>query len=78
MVFFSPAVVNLLGFKINTVDNGAVTNMGSLQVIDQFVSYKRNQAFGEQNGDLSPIAIPNSAIVDPDAVDSNSAKNSLV
>ena len=43
MVFISPTVINVLGFKINTLDNGAVANMGSLQLIDQFVSYKRNQ-----------------------------------
>jgi len=78
MVFISPTVINILGFKINTLDNGAVTNMGSLQLIDQFVSYKRNQAFGEQNGDLSPINIPTAAVFDQDVNDSNSVKNSVV
>ena len=58
MFFVSPMVVNVLGFKINTIDNGAVANMGTLQLVDQFVTYKRNQAFGEQNGDLSPVAVP--------------------
>jgi hypothetical protein len=71
-------VINVLGFKINTVDNGAIANMGSLQLIDQFVSYKRNQAFGEQNGDLSPINIPASAVFDQDGTDSNTIKNSVV
>ena len=78
MVFISPTVINVLGFKINTMDNGAVANMGSLQLIDQFVSYKRNQAFGEQNGDLSPINIPTAAVFDQDVNDSNSVKNSVV
>ena len=78
MVFISPTVINVLGFKINTIDNGAVTNMGSLQLIDQFVNYKRNQAFGEQNGDLSPINIPIAAVFDQDVNDNNSAKNSVV
>ena len=78
MVFISPTVINVLGFKINTLDNGAVANMGSLQLVDQFVSYKRNQAFGEQNGDLSPINIPTSAVFDPDGTDSNTIKNSIV
>ena len=78
MVFISPTVINVLGFKINTIDNGAVTNMGSLQLIDQFVNYKRNQAFGEQNGDLSPINIPIAAVFDQDVNDNNSVKNSVV
>lgn len=78
MVFISPTVINVLGFKINSIDNGAVTNMGSLQLIDSFVNYKRNQAFGEQNGDLSPINIPIAAVFDQDVNDNNSAKNSVV
>lgn len=78
MVFFSPMVVNVLGVKINTMDNGAVANMGPFQLIDQLVTYKRNQAFGEQNGDLSPVTFPNSAVFDPDASDSNAIKNSVV
>ncbi|KMY53887.1 hypothetical protein AC623_07810 [Bacillus sp. FJAT-27231] len=78
MAFITPMVINVLGFKINTMDNGAVANMGSVQFIDQFVSYKRNQAFGEQNGDLSPVGIPTAAIFDPDGNDSSSVKNSVV
>ncbi|MHC0038041.1 hypothetical protein [Pseudoneobacillus sp. C159] len=78
MVFISPTVINVLGFKINAVDNGAVANMGSLQLVDQFISYKRNQAFGELNGDLSPTYFPTSAIFDPDGSDSNSIKNSVI
>ena len=77
MVFITPSVINVLGFKINTMDNGAVANMGSLQLIDQLVSYKRNQAFGEQNGDLSPVNFPSAAIFDPDGSDSLTIKNSV-
>lgn len=78
MVFISPMVINVLGFKINTIDNGAVANMGSFQLIDQLVSYKRNQALGEQNGDLSPINVPVSTVFDPDGADSNTIKNSVI
>ncbi|WP_458414642.1 hypothetical protein ACNQFZ_07295 [Schinkia sp. CFF1] len=78
MVFLSPMAINVLGFKINTIDNGAVANMGPFQLIDQLVTYKRNQAFGEQNGDLSPINIPTAAVIDPDASESNAVKNSVV
>ena len=78
MFFFTPTVINLLGFKVNAIDNSSVVNAGSLQYIDQFVSYKRNQAVGEQNGDLSPINLPISNVVDPDVLDSTSAKNSAI
>ncbi|MDP4083657.1 MAG: spore germination protein [Bacillota bacterium] len=77
MVFFTPLVINLLGFKVNSVDNSSVINAGSLFYIDQFTSYKRNQAFGEQNGDLSPINIPIMSVIDPDIADSPTVKNSL-
>jgi hypothetical protein len=78
MFFISPMVINVLGFKINSIDNGAVANMGSLQLIDQFVSYKRNQAFGEVIGDLSPVNLSSNTVFDPDVSDSNSIKNSVV
>jgi len=74
MVFFTPLAVNLLGFKVNTVDNASVLNVGSLLYVDQFVSYKRNQAVGEQNGDFSPINIPISNVIDPDVLDSQPLK----
>lgn len=78
MVFFTPLAINMLGFKVNTLDNAAVLNVGSLLYVDQFVSYKRNQAVGEQNGDFSPINIPISSVIDPDIIDSVSAKNSVI
>lgn len=78
MVLISPVVINVLGYKINSIDNGAVANMGSFLCIDKFVAYKRNQAFGELNGDLSPVNFPSNAIIDPDVSDSNAVKNSVV
>jgi hypothetical protein len=74
----APMAINLLGFKINTIDNSSIVNLGPNQFIDQLTSYKRNYGVGEQNGDLSPINIPISWVVDPDLSDSNTAKNSLV
>ncbi|WP_144555995.1 spore germination protein [Bacillus sp. X1(2014)] len=78
MFFISPMVINVLGVKINSLDNGAVANTGSLQVIDQFVTYKRNQAFGEVLGDLSPVNLSSNTVIDPDVSDSNAVKNSVV
>ncbi|TWD91598.1 spore germination protein GerPA/GerPF [Neobacillus bataviensis] len=74
----APMAINFLGFKVNTVDNTSFINLGPNQFIDQFTSYKRNQGVGEQNGDLSPVNIPISYVVDPDLTDSNTTKNSVV
>ncbi|WP_040209011.1 hypothetical protein [Neobacillus jeddahensis] len=70
--------INFIGFKVNTLDNSSFVNLGPNQFIDQLVSYKRNQGVGEQNGDLSPVNIPISWVVDPDISDSNTAKNSII
>ncbi|RFU60563.1 hypothetical protein [Peribacillus glennii] len=78
MFFYTPMIINLIGFKINTVDNASVVNSGTLQFVDQLISYKRNQAVGEQNGDFSPINIPIATITDQDGIDSNTNKNSGV
>jgi hypothetical protein len=75
---FAPMVVNLLGIKLNVLDHASLLNMGPNQFIDQFVSYKRNQGFGEQNGDLSPVLVPICYINDPDLSDSWTAKNSII
>lgn len=78
MLIFAPMIVNLGNLKINVFDHGSVMNMGPNQFIDQFVSYKRNQGYGEQNGDFVPIIIPISAIYDSDISDSWTAKNSIL
>lgn len=78
MVVFSPVQVNLLGIKINTLDNASVMNIGPTLYIDQYISYKRNQGYGEQNGDLARYFIPISYVFDGDFNDSSSAKNSII
>ena len=78
MFFYTPTVVNVLAVKINTVDNASVVNTGPVQYIDEFVSYKRNQAVGEINGDLSPVNLPISTVLDPDLIDSTAAKGSNI
>ncbi|MFD0049720.1 hypothetical protein ACFVHQ_10370 [Actinomycetes bacterium NPDC127524] len=77
-MIFSPMVVNLFALKVNTIDNSSFISMGPNQQFDIFVSYKRNQGIGEQNGDFSPIVTPISWLVDTDAADSNSVKNSVI
>ncbi|MFL6557839.1 MAG: hypothetical protein ACJ8MO_17195 [Bacillus sp. (in: firmicutes)] len=75
---FAPATLNILGIKINAIDHGAVVNLGPSQHLDLFVSYKRNQGIGEQNGDLSPTLLSTSWVFDNDIVDSPSVKSSIL
>jgi hypothetical protein len=75
---FAPMVVNFLGLKLNSLDHSSLLNFGPNQWIDQFITYKRNQGFGEQNGDIVPIIIPISCVFDADLCDSNSVKNSII
>ncbi|KIL42514.1 hypothetical protein SD70_01095 [Gordoniibacillus kamchatkensis] len=75
---FTPVVINIVGFKINALDHSAVFNMGPSQHLDVFVSYKRSQGIGEQNGDTSPIFLPLSWVTDCDISDSPTMKNSAL
>lgn len=77
-MYFAPMAINFLGFKVNVVDQGSVINVGPYQQFDLFVSTKRNQGFGELNGDFSPINIPITNVADPDLIDSASNKSSIV
>lgn len=77
-MFFSPSVVNVGGFKINTMDRGSSLTLGPYQQVDYFLSAKINQGFGEENSDFTPLVVPISNVLDADLVDSNSAKNSVV
>lgn len=77
-MIIAPMAVNFLGIKVNTLDNSSLVSVGPNLFIDQLISYKRNQGFGEQSGDLSPINISISYIFDPDVNDSNTIKNSVI
>ncbi|RFB18755.1 hypothetical protein DZB84_00435 [Bacillus sp. HNG] len=77
-MLFSPVNLNVGGIKINSVDNGAVVNLGPSQHLDQFVSYKRNQGVGEKNGDLQQNLMSFSGVWDTDVLDSLSNKSSVI
>lgn len=78
MIFVTPTAVNLLGFKVNLIDNASVMNFGPLQYIDQLVTYKRNIGFGEIIGDLSPPRATLSITIDPDLNDAQAIKVSAL
>ncbi|WP_418910942.1 hypothetical protein [Bacillus subtilis] len=65
-MFFSPSVVNVGGFKINTMDRGSSLTLGPYQQVDYFLSAKINQGFGEENGDFTPLVVPISNVLDAD------------
>lgn len=75
---FAPVALNMLGLKINSVDNGASVNLGPSVYLEIFVSYKRNQGIGEQNGDFSPTLMTQSTVSDMDFIDSPAVKSSFL
>lgn len=77
MVNFSPMFVNVFAFKVNTMERASSFSFGPLQQLDLFISTKRNQGV-ESMGDLSPLFMPITNILDTDLIDSNSVKNSVV
>jgi hypothetical protein len=77
-LIFAPMNVNLGDMKVNVLDHGSILNMGPNQMTDVFISYKRNQGYGEQNGDIAPMLIPISFLLDNDVSDSATVKNSIL
>lgn len=77
-MYFGPVTINLIALKVNAIDHSSVINMGPSNHIDIFVSYKRSQGIGEQNGDFSPMVLTHSFVMDHDLIDSPTAKASFL
>lgn len=77
-MIFAPMVINMLGFKVNTMDRSATLSFGPIQQLDLFSSNKINQGFGEDNGDLTVVNLPIIWVADQDVIDSPSVKNSVI
>jgi len=75
---FAPMVVNVFAFKVNSMDRLSMVNMGPNQQADLYLATKRNQGFGEDNGDFSVIPMPITTIGDQDLIDNGSTKGSVV
>ncbi|WP_303982030.1 hypothetical protein [Niallia circulans] len=75
---FAPTALNILDIKINAIDHGAVVNLGPSQHLDMFLSYKRNQGNGEHNGDMCPLILTTSWIIDNDVYDTSAFKSSFL
>jgi hypothetical protein len=77
-LIFAPMVVNFLGIKVNVLEHESSLTIGPFLQVDSLVTEKRNYGFGEENGDLTFINIPISAVNDQDAVDAVTTKSSVV
>ncbi|MBM7646982.1 hypothetical protein JOD45_003217 [Scopulibacillus daqui] len=75
---FAPMSVNVFAFKVNSMDRSATLSYGPVQQVDTFQANKRNQGFGEENGDLDVLNIPIMGVQDSDLIDNGSTKGSAV
>ncbi len=77
-ILFSPSFLNMLGFKVNSLDSSSVINLGPSFQFDLTTFTKANAGSGTQIGDFafSPQGI--SAVSDPDVADAQQAKASVL
>ncbi|MGG1401609.1 hypothetical protein ABE288_27890 [Bacillus salipaludis] len=68
-MIFGNISINVFGIHVNSIDNSSFINIGPNQTINKFTSYNRVQNVGEQNGDTSPINLPQSSIPDSEITD---------
>ncbi|RST76536.1 hypothetical protein D4T97_004310 [Siminovitchia acidinfaciens] len=75
---FGPVVINLLAFKVNTMDRNASVNMAPSARFDVFLNNKQNYGLGEENGDFSIMNVPLNLVNDQDVNDTNAQKTSVI
>ncbi|WP_144463304.1 hypothetical protein [Siminovitchia fortis] len=75
---FGPVVINLLAFKVNTLDRNAPINMAASARFDVFLSNKQNYGLGEENGDFAITNVPLNLVNDQDVNDTNAQKTSVI
>ena len=78
MILFAPVQINLVAFKINSIDHNGTSNFGSFSELDVFISQKTNSGFGPQLGDANLVLFQTSAVLDSDLADSNAIKESFL
>nr|MDH3077164.1 hypothetical protein [Bacillus velezensis] len=76
MMFF-PSVINFEYIKMNGISGGATFNTGSSVMVRNTATNKRNEGYGEQNGDCTVVVIPIMSIDDSDLIDGTANKVSL-
>ncbi|VEF47684.1 YocN [Bacillus freudenreichii] len=75
---FGPVVINLLVFKVNTMDRNASVNLAASARFDVFLANKQNYGLGEENGDFSIMNVPLNLVNDQDVNDTNAQKTSVI
>ncbi|KHE67456.1 hypothetical protein [Halobacillus sp. BBL2006] len=66
---FLPTEINLPHMKINTVEKQSSVSFGQNYKTNRYVTCKRQQGFGEQNGDRVITHHPIQGVVDADFSD---------
>lgn len=78
MILFAPVQINLVAFKINSLENNGTNSLGSFSELDFLNMEKRNAGFGSQLGDANLVMFQTSAVLDSDLADSNVIKGSVL
>jgi hypothetical protein len=73
-LFFIPAVVNIGSLKINNPDHLSAVSLGPNFIVNENVTGKKNQGFGQQLADLTIMAVPIQVTLDNEIIDSPSIK----
>lgn len=78
MPLFSPTIINLLGFRVNSADRNSNINFGPSCQIDVANFTKANTGGGASAGDFIFQPQGPTAIFDPDVIESQGPKVSVV
>lgn len=78
MPLFSPAITNLLGFKVNSMDRSSHINFGPSCQIDVTNFTKANTGGASSTGDLVFQPQGLAAVFDPDIFEHQGGKASVV
>lgn len=76
-MMFLPSVISLEHIKVNGISSGATFNAGSSMILRRTAMNKRNEGYGEQNGDCVVTVLPILSINDYDQLDSTAKKTTL-
>lgn len=78
MPLFSPTILNILGFKVNSADRNSSINFGPSCHIDVNNFTKSNTSGSSSSGDFVFQPQGPTAVFDPDVIDSQGPKASIV
>lgn len=77
-IVFSPAFINLLGFKVNNIEHNVSINFGPSSQIDLTSFTRANTGSGSSFGDFAFYPIGVSTVIDPDVLDTPEVKSGIL